>query len=85
MFFTIFCGRFIGMKDGQNITLNLPSSLLKTIKRIAAEREISVTRLVFETFDKLAKNDQKYQAEKARSLANRLKEIYEEQEPSGKR
>ena len=55
--------------DSQNITLSLPRELLKRIKRLAADRDTSVSALMAETLTHLADADRRYSAARRRSLA----------------
>jgi len=55
--------------DIQNITLSLPRELLKRVKRLAADRDTSVSALMNEALSKLADEDRRYSAAKRRALA----------------
>jgi predicted transcriptional regulator len=55
--------------DSQNITLSLPRELLKRIKRLAADRDTSVSALMAETLTHLADENRRYAAARRRSLA----------------
>jgi len=55
--------------DTRNITLSLPRTLLKRLKRVAVDRDTSVTALLTEAMTRLADDDQRYAAARARSLA----------------
>ena len=57
------------MGDSQNITLSLPRELLKRIKRLAADRDTSVSALMTETLTHLAEEDRRYSAARRRGLA----------------
>lgn len=57
------------MADTQNITLSLPKSLLKRVKRVAADRDTSVSALMTEALDRLADEDRRYSAARRRALA----------------
>ncbi|PYY00530.1 MAG: CopG family transcriptional regulator [Acidobacteria bacterium] len=57
------------MADIQNITLSLPRELLKRVKRLAADRDTSVSALMNEALSKLADEDRRYSAAKRRALA----------------
>ena len=46
--------------DSQNITLSLPRELLKRVKRVAADRDTSVSALMTEALDRLADEDRRY-------------------------
>jgi hypothetical protein len=58
---------FVG--DNQNITLSLPRELLKRVKRLAADRETSVSSLMSEALARLANEDRRYSAARRRALA----------------
>lgn len=53
----------------QNITLRLPRELLRRIKRLAADRDTSVSALMAEELAKLADDNRRYAAARRRSLA----------------
>jgi predicted transcriptional regulator len=55
--------------DNQNITLSLPRALLKRLKRVAADRDTSVSALMAEALDRLADEDRRYTAARRRALA----------------
>ena len=55
--------------DSQNITLRLPKELLKRVKRVAADRDTSVSALMTEALDRLADEDRRYSAARKRALA----------------
>ncbi len=57
------------MKETQNITLSLPRSLLRRVKRLAAERDTSVSALMTEALSGLADEQTRYSAARRRSLA----------------
>jgi hypothetical protein len=57
------------VKDTRNITLSLPSGLLRQIKLLAAERDSSVSALMTEALARLADEDRRYSAARKRSLA----------------
>jgi hypothetical protein len=52
----------------QNITLSLPRDLLKRIKRLAADRDTSVSALMTEALARLADEDRRYSAARKRAL-----------------
>jgi hypothetical protein len=54
--------------DTQNVTLSLPRALLKRVKRVAADRETSVSALMAEALGRLADEDRRYAAARARAL-----------------
>jgi hypothetical protein len=55
--------------ENQNITLSLPRRLLKQIKRLAADRDTSVSALMAEALARLAEEDRRYLAARKRALA----------------
>ena len=57
------------MADRQNITLRLPKELLKRVKRVAADRDTSVSALMTEALDRLADEDRRYSVARKRALA----------------
>ena len=57
------------MKDTQNITLALPKVLLKRAKRVAAERETSVSALLAEALAGALEDSGRYAAARRRHLA----------------
>jgi hypothetical protein len=54
--------------DNQNITLSLPRKLLKQVKRVAADRDTSVSALMTEALGRLADEDRRYSAARRRAL-----------------
>jgi predicted transcriptional regulator len=57
------------VSDNQNITLSLPRALLKRVKRVAADRDTSVSALMTEALDRLADEDRRYSAARKQGLA----------------
>jgi hypothetical protein len=57
------------VKDTQNITLALPRALLKRAKRVAAERETSVSALLTEALAGAVDDVDRYRAGERRFLA----------------
>jgi hypothetical protein len=55
--------------DNQNITLSLPRALLKRVKRVAADRDTSVSALMAEALDRLADEDRRYTVARRRTVA----------------
>jgi predicted transcriptional regulator len=55
--------------ETQNITLSLPRDLLRKVKRLAADRETSVSALMTEALARLADEDRRYSAARRRALA----------------
>ena len=56
------------MTDNQNITLSLPRTLLKRVKRVAADRDTSVSALMTEALSRLADEERRYSASRKRAL-----------------
>jgi hypothetical protein len=52
----------------QNITLTVPRALLKRVKRVAADRNTSVSALLTEALGRLADEDRRYAAARKRAL-----------------
>jgi hypothetical protein len=44
----------------QNITLSVPKNTLRKIKLVAAKRETSISKLMVEAMEKLAREDESY-------------------------
>jgi Arc/MetJ-type ribon-helix-helix transcriptional regulator len=57
------------VKEYRNITLSLPSQLMKRIKRLAADRDVSVSSLMVEALTRLADENRRYSAARKRALA----------------
>jgi predicted transcriptional regulator len=66
---TIFRATLLFVSNSQNITLSLPRELLKRIKRLATDRDTSVSALMTETLTRLADEDRGYSAARRRGLA----------------
>ena len=66
---TRFRVTLIIVADNQNITLSLPRKLLKQAKRVAADRDTSVSALMTEALGRLADEDRRYSSARKRSLA----------------
>jgi predicted transcriptional regulator len=58
---------FVG--ENQNVTLSLPRDLLRRVKRLAADRDTSVSALMTEALSRLADEDRRYSAARKRALA----------------
>lgn len=57
------------MAENQNITLSVPRELLRRIKRLAVDRETSVSSLLSEALARVADEDRRYSAARKRALA----------------
>ncbi|MBV9083190.1 MAG: hypothetical protein JOZ62_10965 [Acidobacteriaceae bacterium] len=57
------------MTDNQNVTLSLPRGLLRRIKRLAVDRDTSISSLMTEALTRLANEARRYSAAHSRSLA----------------
>jgi predicted transcriptional regulator len=55
--------------ENQNITLSVPRELLKRIKRLAVDRDTSVSSLLSQALARLADEDRRYSAARKRALA----------------
>lgn len=66
---TYFRATLVFVADNQNITLSVPRELLKRVKRVAADRDTSVSALMTEALDRLADEDRRYAAARKRALA----------------
>jgi predicted transcriptional regulator len=55
--------------ETQNITLSLPRALLRKIKRLAVDRDTSVSALMTEALARLADEDRRFTAARNRGLA----------------
>ena len=53
----------------QNVTLRLPTALLRRLKRLAAERETSISALLVAALDDAVGRDRRYDAAKLRALS----------------
>lgn len=69
MKFTRLRGTLFFVGETQNVTLSLPRELLKRIKRLAADRDTSVSALMAETLASIADEDRRYSAARRRGLA----------------
>jgi hypothetical protein len=65
---TILRATLFFVADNQNVTLSLPRELLRQIKRLAADRDSSVSALMVEALTELADKDRRYSAARKRSL-----------------
>ena len=66
---TYFRATLVFVAEHQNITLRLPKALLKRVKRVAADRDTSVSALMTEALDRLADEDRRYSAARKRAYA----------------
>ncbi len=57
------------MAEHQNITLSVPRELLKRVKRLAVDRDTSVSSLMTEALARLADEDRRYSAARKRARA----------------
>jgi predicted transcriptional regulator len=55
--------------ENQNITLSVPRELLKRVKRVAADRDTSVSALMTEALGRVVDEDRRYSAARKRALA----------------
>jgi hypothetical protein len=56
------------VESNRNITLSLPRGLLRQVKRIAADRDTSVSSIMIEALTRLADEDCRYSAARKRAL-----------------
>ena len=56
------------MEQNQNITLSVPRELLRRVKRLAADRDTSVSALMTEALARLTDEDRRYSAARKRGL-----------------
>ena len=54
--------------DNQNVTLSVPREMLRRAKRLAADRDTSVSALMTEALARLTDEDRRYSAAKKRAL-----------------
>ena len=66
---TFFRATLFFVAETQNITLSLPKALLKRVKRVAADRDTSVSALMTEALDRLTDEDRRYSAARKRAVA----------------
>lgn len=57
------------VERNRNITLSLPRELLRRIKRLAADRDTSVSSMMVEALTRLADEDRRYSAARKRAIA----------------
>ncbi len=57
------------MVETQNVTLSLPRDLLKRIKRVAADRDTSISALMAEALARVADEDRRFAAARKHALA----------------
>ena len=57
------------MANNQNITLSIPREILKRVKRIAADRDTSVSALMTEALSRVADDDRRFAVARRRALA----------------
>lgn len=67
--FTNLRATLLFVNQNQNITLSLPRELLKRVKRLAADRDTSVSSLMTEALTRLTDETRRYSAAHRRSLA----------------
>jgi predicted DNA-binding ribbon-helix-helix protein len=57
------------MSTYRNVTLSLPAKVLRQLKRIAARRQTSISKLVTQTLEELAAREDAYARARDRHLA----------------
>jgi hypothetical protein len=55
--------------ENQNITLSIPRDLLRRVKRLAADRDTSVSALMTDALARLTDEDRRYAGARRRALA----------------
>jgi hypothetical protein len=66
---TILRATLVFVEERQNVTLSVPRDVLKRVKRLAADRETSVSALMTEALTRLADDDRRYAVARRRALA----------------
>jgi predicted transcriptional regulator len=66
---THFRATLFFVAETQNITLSLPRRLLKRVKRLAADRDTSVSALMADALGRLADEQHRFSAAQRRSIA----------------
>ena len=67
--FTSLRATLFFVAENQNITLSLPRTLLKRIKRLAADRDTSVSSLLSQALARLADEHRRYSAAQKRGVS----------------
>jgi len=57
------------VSDTQNVTLSLPRDLLKRVRRLAADRESSMSALMTEALARVVDEDRRFAATRRQGLA----------------
>lgn len=70
--FTYSRATLVFVKERQNVTLSLPRTLLRSAKRMAADRDTSVSALMVEALSDLVDRDSRYEAARRRAVAAML-------------
>ena len=58
------------MADRQNVTLSLPRELLRKAKRLAVDRDTSLSALLIDALARITDQDRRYDAARKRALAS---------------
>jgi predicted transcriptional regulator len=66
--FTSLRATLFFVAENQNVTLSVPRELLKRVKRLAADRDTSVSALMTEALARLTDEDRRYSAARKRAL-----------------
>ncbi len=66
---TISRDTLVFVADNQNVTLSVPRTILKRVKRLAADRDTSVSALMTDALARLIDEDRRYSAARKRALA----------------
>ncbi len=54
--------------ETQNVTLNLPKTLLRQARHVAVERGLSLSRLLAEYMQRAVRDEERYEAARRRAL-----------------
>jgi predicted transcriptional regulator len=66
---TIFRATLILVSENQNVTLSIPRELLRRAKRLAADRNTSVSALMADALARISDEDRRYSAARRRARA----------------
>lgn len=57
------------MAETRNVTLSLPRDLIRQVKRVAADRDTSISALLTEALSRIADEDRRYATARKHALA----------------
>lgn len=69
LLFTILRATLVFVGENQNVTLSVPREVLRRVKRLAADRDTSISALMTEALARLADDDRRYSVARRRALA----------------